>query len=131
MHDLVRHAFSDAALAPPAFSMLRCVTAEPGVTVSDVARRTKMVKSHVSKTVDQLARDGYLEKQPDPSDHRLIRLYATPAGRGRVAETEVLVRRAWDEALANVPEEQLDEVVRGLRTLLKALDREAPPPPGR
>lgn len=123
MHERFRHAFRNAKLQPHVFFMLKQVTQEPGVTVSELARRLSLVKSHVSKTIDLLDRQGYVEKRADESDQRLVRLYATPAAAELMAESEQIARQAWAEMVVGVPPEQLDTVVTGLRILLAAMEQ--------
>ncbi|WP_019373176.1 MarR family winged helix-turn-helix transcriptional regulator [Melaminivora alkalimesophila] len=123
MHERFRATFRESDIQPHAFFMLRQITTNPGVTVSELARRVGMVKSHVSKTVDQLTRQGYLEKRADEADQRLVRLYATRSAQSLMAETEAIARRAWDEVLDRVAPEQLETVAEGLRILLSALEQ--------
>ena len=90
--------FRESAMPPPVFFMLREIVREPGITVSELARRVALVKSYVSRSVDLLVHRGYVRKEPDPLDQRLIRLYATPAaGPAGAAPTGSCVRpgRTW------------------------------------
>ncbi|MEW8977892.1 MAG: MarR family transcriptional regulator [Symbiobacterium sp.] len=125
MHSLLNHAFRESAMPPPVFFMLREIVREPGITVSELARRVDMVKSHVSRTVDHLAREGYVRKEPDAGDQRLIRLYARPEAQDRLRRTDAAVRSVWESVVAGVPEEELATVERGLRILLETLERNA------
>ncbi len=115
--------FRESAMPPPVFFMLREIAREPGITVSELARRVAMVKSHVSRTVDHLARRGYVRKASDPADQRLIRLYATPAAGPALEHTARELQAAWQAVAANVPEEELAAVEQGMRILLRALER--------
>jgi len=123
MHEHFRLAFRDAQLPPHAFFMLRHLIKNPGVTVSELSRQLDVAKSHISKTIDTLARQGSVEKRPDECDQRMVRLYATPSAAEQVAACEVRVQTAWTEMVEGVPPAELDTVVRGLRILLEALEQ--------
>jgi MarR family transcriptional regulator for hemolysin len=123
MHERFRQSFREYAMQPMGMGILRQVAHEPGVTVSELARRLHTVKSHVSKLVDQLIQQGYLEKRPDPADQRLIRIYPTQASLDMKAALESRARAIWAEVLADLPQAQVDEVVRGLQILRAALER--------
>lgn len=123
MRSLLDDAFRESAMPPPVFFMLREIVREPGITVSELSRRVAMVKSHVSRTVDHLACRGYVRKESDPADQRLIRLFATPAAESALDRTGRNLRAAWQAVVADVPEEQLAALEQGLRILLQTLER--------
>lgn len=122
VHDRLRQAFRGIDLPPMALFLIKHINQQPGVTVSELARNCGTVKSHCSNTVDQLVRQGYVEKRPDPADQRLLRVYMTQSGSGIMAELEARARTVWTEVLDGVPERELDEVARGLQILLAALE---------
>jgi DNA-binding MarR family transcriptional regulator len=130
VHERLRHAFRGIDLPPMALFFIKHIDERPGVTVSDLARHCGTVKSHCSKTVDVLVRKGYVEKRADPDDQRLLRVYVTGSGTELMAGLETRALGVWSDVLAGVPEEELADVERGLRTLLGALakSRTAAPP---
>ncbi len=122
MHDRFKQVFRDSDLPFGAMIALRHIQQMPGVTVSELARRSGVVKSHVSSMMDQLARRRYVEKRTDPEDQRLVRVYVAQGAVDQMAEMETRMREAWSGALDEVPDDQLEEVARGLRILLTALE---------
>lgn len=128
IRERMRRSFRDCQLPFGALHLLKEVQGEPGVTVNEVARRTGLAKSHVSKMLDHMVQHGYVSKETDPADQRLLRIYLTPAGREMAEDLERRVRRVWAEVVEAVPESQVDEVLRGLRAMhaaVTASDREA------
>lgn len=123
MRSLLSDVFRESAVPPPVFFMLREIVREPGITVSELARRVALVKSYVSRSVDLLVHRGYVRKEPDPLDQRLIRLYATPAAGPAVRRTDRKLCSAWEDVVAGLPEEDLATVEQGLRILLQTLQR--------
>jgi DNA-binding MarR family transcriptional regulator len=120
-HCSFRHAFRGMELSPVKLIPFRIIQMEPGITVSELARRCNIVKSHVSKMVDHLVQQGYVEKRPDPQDQRLVRLFLAQKAADAVAEMEALAAEVLNGVLSEVPEEEVDEIMRGLRILSKAL----------
>lgn len=123
MHDRFRLAFRQVHFPPHAFFMLRQLLMNPGATVSELSRQLDIAKSHISKTIDMLARQGYVEKRPDESDQRLVRLYATKEATDQVALCEATIQTAWNGIVEGVPPAQLRAVVDGMRILLTALEQ--------
>jgi len=134
IHEHFRQAFRGCDLPPGAWILLRHIEQQPGVTINELARRSGTVKSHVSKMMEQLVRQGYVEKRTDPADQRLVRVYATRSAAEAMAEMNGRANEAWAAVVAEIPKGQLAEVVRGLKILLEALEksqrkatRESPP----
>ncbi|WP_217567006.1 MarR family winged helix-turn-helix transcriptional regulator [Streptomyces sp. GbtcB7] len=97
--------------------LLRLVVARPGIGVSEAAKELYLAGNSVSTLVNQLARDGYLNRQTDPADRRAARLLPTPAADARL--------RDWRErrtALVRRQVARLDEAERAaLEAALPAL----------
>ncbi|MHA5052440.1 MarR family winged helix-turn-helix transcriptional regulator [Streptomyces sp. SD15] len=97
--------------------LLRLVVARPGIGVSEAAKDLYLAGNSVSTLVNQLARDGYLIRETDPSDRRAARLLPTPAADARLRDWQQ--RRA---ALVRSQVARLDEADRAaLEAALPAL----------
>lgn len=123
LHDRFRQAFRGCGLPFSALILLRTVQQQPGVTIGELARQTGLVKSQVSKTVEQLVGQGFVEKRADPADQRLVRIYLPESGARGMGEMESRAQAALAGVMDAIPEDDLADVVRGLRILLAALDR--------
>lgn len=121
IHDRLRAAYRDSDLPPLAHGMLRILRRQPGLTVSDLSRQTHVAKSYVSRTAEQLVGLGYVRRNPDDTDQRLIRLYTTGAADAVAAELAAATEEAWADALSGLTEAELETVTAGLKLLLAAL----------
>lgn len=124
MAEHVREVFRDREI-PVAFRAVGAVLmSEPGVTVSDLARRTGMAKSHISNTVEEMSRRGWVEKRADPRDQRRLRLYLTQAAtEHRWRQVREAVRERLAELVAEIPDDKAAALIDGLQTLKAALER--------
>ncbi|MCX4431126.1 MarR family winged helix-turn-helix transcriptional regulator [Streptomyces mirabilis] len=99
--------------------LLRLVVARPGIGVSEAAKELYLAGNSVSTLVNQLARDGYLNRETDPADRRAARLLPTPAADARL--------RDWRErrtALVRRQVARLDDAERAaLESALPALHK--------
>ncbi|MER5664680.1 MarR family winged helix-turn-helix transcriptional regulator [Streptomyces mirabilis] len=97
--------------------LLRLVVGRPGIGVSEAAKELYLAGNSVSTLVNQLARDGYLNRETDPADRGAARLLPTPAADARL--------RDWRErrtALVRRQVARLDEADRAaLEAALPAL----------
>lgn len=123
MRELFHSMVAGSELPMLSFLLLRRIEDEPGITLSELARKVGAAKSHVSNMVEHLVCEGLIEKRSDPSDQRLLRLHLTDAARRRFEGIEDRAQAAWRMVLDELPENDIDEVARFLRTLLEALKR--------
>lgn len=77
------------------FEVVRTVSENPGVTVSDVARMLALQPSNVSTTVRRLVERGLVERSPDEHDRRAIRLHLT----AKAADHKKRIDAVWVDAV--------------------------------
>lgn len=89
-----------------------------GTRLTDLAERTRITKQSANQLVDQLERNGYVERVPDPQDARakLVRF----AARGRELEPlarreERAIEREWTRHLGRERMRALREALSDLR----------------
>jgi MarR family len=98
----------------------------------DVAAYASMSKQAVKPLVDHLEQCGYLERVPDPDDHRGQRIHATPRGKQLMAAASAIITEIEQdiaEQLGSRPHTQL----RAILEHLAAITTRTPPatPDGR
>lgn len=121
MHERLKAAFREVEFSPATVTLLRRIHRVPGVNVGQLARHAGTVKSHVSKLVEQLVAQGLVEKRSDPDDQRLVRLYLTQAADEMRAQMEARMQTAWAGIVEEIPEDELESVVSGLRQIQRAM----------
>lgn len=101
--------------------IMRKIKAEPGTTVSELARRTGFAKSNVSNIIDELSRQGWVEKRTDPADHRLLRLHLTDSATDFLSVVKADIRRRISDLVSGISETRANELIEGLREIHEAL----------
>jgi len=101
--------------------ILREVMHEPGITVNEVARRTRIAKSQVSMLVGALVSDGVVRKEPDAHDQRLVRLFLTDQGDARFERWRASYRAMLKSLVHALTGEEADHLLEGLRALERVL----------
>jgi len=97
----------DAALREAGFGDIRPAAANVfpfvppgGITVSRLAELARVRKQSMAQAVDQLERTGYVERRPNPRDHRSRLVVLTPRGASIPPVTHAAaerVERRWAE----------------------------------
>jgi DNA-binding MarR family transcriptional regulator len=116
--ELERRGFAD--LRPALLAVGQHVRAG-GTRITELAERAQLTKPTVVVAVDELVRLGYAERVPDPADGRAKLVLATERGRAvEQASREIIaeLRDSWAAQLASGEIEQLEGLLRKLRTVL-------------
>lgn len=123
MHERFRPIFQELMLPPMAPILIKQICEEPGITVSELARRTGIAKSHVSRVVDTMAAKRCLAKESDPQDQRLVRVFPTEHAVRHQKELDARLAASWVEVTADLTPAEIEAVISGLYILLTALRR--------
>jgi DNA-binding MarR family transcriptional regulator len=94
--------------------------AEP-VRLHDLADRLGVSPPTASRAVDALVEHGLLERAPDPTDRRAVRISLTDRGRTAVDERKARVLGAFLPAVATMPAADQERLVELLTELEGAL----------
>ncbi|MGB9847163.1 MAG: MarR family winged helix-turn-helix transcriptional regulator [Desulfotomaculales bacterium] len=119
----IRGVLDGYKLPVAAMTVLKMIREEPGITVSELARRTGFAKSNVSNMIDWLGRQGWVEKRTDRADQRILRLYLTDSAAGFLTAIKAEVRRRIGDLVSGIPENRTGELIEGLREVHEALKK--------
>jgi len=93
------------------------------ITQRELTRALRLERSTVSRLVDKLAAQGWVDAAPSPQDARSVLLSLSPAGK-RVAEQLELARsKRFASLLDAIPNDRRDDVLAALDVLVAATDR--------
>ncbi|MDV3130047.1 MarR family transcriptional regulator [Mycobacterium sp. 21AC1] len=76
-------------------------------------------KTRIIPTLDELQRDGLIERQPDPDDRRVRLLAITPAGRELKDAVQAEIQRGEERWLGELSAEDRKVFLRVLRQLTR------------
>lgn len=107
----------------PAHHVIFRLTGPRGARLGDLVQGAAMTKQSVNYLVDHLETAGYVERVPDPTDHRAKLLRLTERGR----EVERVARRAIQALQAEWAAELGEDDFETLLTLLRRLYRHLQP----
>ena len=109
-------------------ALLKQVLDGPGATIGELAAALGLQQPNVSTAVRLLQQRGFVVKETDPSDGRIVRIFATDRG----ASEHRAITDAWTEGLAAAfdrltPEHQdmLDNALDALQALNRILRAES------
>jgi DNA-binding MarR family transcriptional regulator len=92
------------------------------LTMSDASRRMMVTNGAVTGLVDRLAQEGFVAREPHPTDRRTIQVRLTEAGRSRFLAM-ARQHEGWTVALlAGLETERKEELYASLGALKRQLD---------
>ncbi|MEV5650027.1 MarR family transcriptional regulator [Nocardia sp. NPDC052254] len=106
------------------FESLRFLRAHPSARVADLATEFAAGIGAISKGVDRLEKQGWVARQPNPSDRRSSLLTLTTAGAQLVAAAEETFVERLGELFAATPDVASPVVAQALAVLRAALEHD-------
>lgn len=91
---------ADVEVDRAAVPVLRLLSDSEPLRLGEAAGRLGVEPSHVTRQVQRLVRAGYVERLPDPDDHRAFRVGLTPRGRAAADRIRRVGLQRMHEALA-------------------------------
>ena len=105
------------------FVICKHIKAEPGITVSEMARRTGIAKSHISNQIRKLEERGWVEKRLDVNDQRIIRLYLSKEGSSEMVVMRNKIRQQFSSLLSEIPPQRAEELASDLAEIKIIIDK--------
>jgi DNA-binding MarR family transcriptional regulator len=90
--------FEPLGIHPGQDRLLSELWLQDGVTQTELIERLSVEPPTVTGTLQRLERDGFVRREPEPTNRRVSRVFLTDAGR----DLEAPVREAWREVEAAV-----------------------------
>lgn len=101
------------------WALLTILRADPGLTVSKLARKSDRDPTTTTRTLDRLAKKDLVERRPDPKDRRALRLFLSRNGYEIYAAGAPVVLDYEEEVLAALSETDRQALTASLETLGK------------
>ncbi|MGW3730602.1 MarR family winged helix-turn-helix transcriptional regulator [Streptomyces sp. NPDC000851] len=103
-------ALAEVPLDRAAVALLRQVADSEPMRPGELANRLGVEASHVTRTVQQLQKAGYVTRVPDPDDRRAQRIELTETGRQAIERIRDVGARGMQLALADWSPEELRQL---------------------
>lgn len=101
--------------------MASMIFKNPGITVSELSRATNLAKSHISTTVENLAQKGWVRKEDDPEDHRIVRIFLTEDAISYYQTIREDIRQYLFSVVSQLSPDRVEGLIDGLQDLKLAL----------
>jgi DNA-binding MarR family transcriptional regulator len=103
------------------YTALTVLQTRPGITSSELARRSLVRAQTMAETITGLTEAGLVRREKDPAHGRQILLFLTPVGLARVADLSSPVSHLESLIVAGLAKSEQAELIRALRVCRDAL----------
>jgi MarR family transcriptional regulator, transcriptional regulator for hemolysin len=107
----------DAGLTRSQWQVLAYLANNEGINQSGLADLLEIEPITLGRIIDKLQTRGLIERRPDPSDRRAWLLHLTSAARPKLSQLRRLGEVTRGEALAEVPEADIERLLKTLQAL--------------
>lgn len=87
----------------------------------ELSKRLSLEKSTVSRLVGVLSRRGWIERDRNPADRRIIEIQLTDTGKQAATTLSSARQLKFDQVLSSIPENRRDDVIDALNVLVEAI----------
>ncbi len=103
----------------PRFEVMSAINRVPaGLTMSELSRWMMVTKGNVTGIAERLSEDGYIERQPTPTDRRSFCVTLTRKGKQLVTRMQAAHEELLDELFSDFSDEDND-IILGVLARLK------------
>ena len=94
----------------------------PGISLKELADRIHTDKSTVSRTVDDLVKNGYVVRKPSEMDRRYVELSLTEMGSAQFEKIEKSMDGKFFDIFNNIPKDKQKQVLESLELINLAFE---------
>lgn len=99
---------------------------EDGQTPSALAQQLGVRPPTITKTINRLAAQGFLEKRPSDFDARRTHIFLSPLGEEAIRKIENSLRKIEDQALKGIDKKDLKTLKQLLEKITRNLSADSP-----
>jgi DNA-binding MarR family transcriptional regulator len=110
----------------PRWQILAILSEYDGARIGQLAEMSGTAQAVTSRVVDQMERDGLVERRPAPDDRRAVEVWATQHGRATFGELLPEADRVVAQAMASMDAATAQALIDGLLAMIDGLAKNAP-----
>jgi DNA-binding MarR family transcriptional regulator len=115
----LRQEMTGLGLTTPKMRALAVLSVIDDLPISELAVYAVVEQSTLSRSLEQLASDGLVRRDPDPSDSRVTRIGITETGRAALDQLWPSMARVYTQMFKDIPDEEQQAFVTTLQKMLK------------
>ena len=91
------------------------------MSVSEISRRLGIAKPNITPLVDRLFESGYVDRQHDENDRRVVNIVLLPAGEEKLSAIRTTISRQIQGQVENISVSEFRELNESLSSIVRIL----------
>lgn len=111
-------------LTPLQLHVMTILSEHDYLSMTELSQETRMCKQQMTPLIDKLMEHGFVSREPDVNDRRLLRISLTPEGARFLKDTRATVVKILKDRIEGLEEhdlERLDQALEDLFTIFKKI----------
>jgi DNA-binding MarR family transcriptional regulator len=121
MGNIVKFGTLFGSMQAAQFRVLGLLCREGSLPMSEIARRQYISKPYMTALVDDMEKEGFAERRPNPKDRRVIDIVITERGRNRMRQSLARFQGDMRELLSPLDDEDIETLCRSAEDLIAIL----------
>ncbi len=96
------------------------------LTMNELSEKMNLNTSTMTRIINNLVRDGYVQRLKDESDRRIVITKLTEEGLKAAKNLDESIMNYYRKIIENLPEGQIEEVLRSVELLIEAFEKANP-----
>lgn len=96
------------------------------LTMNELSEKMNVTTSTMTRLINNLVRDKYVERYKDEDDRRIVLVRLTQGGIEVAEKLELAISDYYRRIVDSLPEGQIDDVLKSVSLLIKAFDKVNP-----
>lgn len=96
------------------------------LTMNELSEKMNLNSSTMTRILNNLVRDKYISRDKDEFDRRIVIVSLTDTGRDVAKKIDITLKAYYKKIIANIPEGQVEDVLKSVNILQKAFERANP-----
>lgn len=120
-NEILSKKLRDNGITPPQWMTLHQIYKEPK-TIGQIVDAVQLSYSTVSGIIDRLERDGWIQRERDERDRRMIWIRKTEKLKERMAGSLMFQETIYTELLSGLSEHEMNMIMESIRLLSKQIE---------
>jgi MarR family transcriptional regulator, organic hydroperoxide resistance regulator len=95
-----------------------------GLIMNELSKQMGLTKSTMTRIVNNLVRDGWVEQAREQRDRRLVSVRLTQKGKEMAETLNLSSRDCIERILKHIPQEKVGQVVESLKWIVQSIEKE-------
>jgi DNA-binding MarR family transcriptional regulator len=118
---IMRTGFGISGIQAAQYRVLGVLMKAGTLPVSEIGRRLYISKSYMTGLIDTLIEGGFVQRQPDLTDRRVINITITEKGKKHLRQSVTLYKNDLKDLLSSLDDTDLNELCSSLDSLKSIL----------